>query len=104
MSAKVGAITMLGALAPGFQTFVLIATGVVLAGVGLLIASRHASPIRRRTGAMVGRYLLLIVLAVIVLFPIYITVVDSLLKPDQVVAKPPILFPVHPQWSSYSTA
>jgi sn-glycerol 3-phosphate transport system permease protein len=41
---------------------------------------------------------------VIVLFPIYITIVDSLLKPDQVVAKPPILFPVHPQWSSYATA
>jgi len=27
-----------------------------------------------------------------------------LLKPDQIVAKPPILFPTHPQWSSYATA
>jgi sn-glycerol 3-phosphate transport system permease protein len=76
----------------------------VLAGVVLLLVSRRASPARRRRVARVGRYLVLIVLAVIVLFPIYITVVDSLLRPDQVVAKPPILFPTHPQWSSYATA
>jgi len=104
MSADVGLVTMLGALAPGFRMFLLVAIGVVLAGVGLLIASRRGTPARRRRVALIGRYMLLIVLAVIVLFPIYITVVDSLLRPDQVVAKPPILFPVHPQWSSYSTA
>jgi len=94
----------LAALAPGFRTFVIVAGAATLAGVALLLASRRGSPAARRRGALVGRYLLLTVLAVIVLFPIYITVVDSLLQPDQVVAKPPILFPRHPQWSSYSTA
>jgi len=104
MSADTGVVTMPAALAPGFRDFVLIASGVLLAGAVLLLVSRQGSPSRRRRAALVGRYLLLGVLAVIVLFPIYITVVDSLLRSDQVVAKPPILFPLHPQWSSYSTA
>jgi sn-glycerol 3-phosphate transport system permease protein len=91
-------------LAPGFRDFLVIAGLAMLAGLTLLLLSRRASPRRRRQVALVGRYLLLIVLAVIVLFPIYITVVDSLLRPDQIVAKPPILFPSHPQWSSYATA
>ena len=94
----------LAALAPGFRTFVIVAGAASLAGVALLAASRRGSPAARRRASLVGRYLLLTVLAVIVLFPIYITVVDSLLQPDQVVAKPPILFPRHPQWSSYATA
>jgi ABC-type glycerol-3-phosphate transport system permease component len=51
-----------------------------------------------------ARYLLLTVLAAIVLFPIYITVVDSLLKPSQITSIPPKFFPTDPQWSSYSEA
>jgi sn-glycerol 3-phosphate transport system permease protein len=51
-----------------------------------------------------GRYALLTVLAVIVLFPIYITVVNSLLKPSQITSTPPKLFPTDPQWSAYSQA
>ncbi len=104
MSAEVVTGVTMGTLAPGFRTFLWIALGVIVAGIALLVASRRGSPHYRRRVALAGRYLLLILLAVIVLFPIYITVVDSLLKPDQVVAKPPILFPFHPQWSSYSTA
>ena len=50
------------------------------------------------------RYVVLTVLAVIVLFPIYITVVNSLLRPDQIAARPPTLFPSSPDWSSYSDA
>jgi ABC-type glycerol-3-phosphate transport system permease component len=57
-----------------------------------------------RTLKLVGRYAVLVVLAVIVLFPIYITIVNSLLRPDQVATRPPILFPTNPRWSSYSTA
>ncbi len=94
----------LASLAPGFRNFLVVAGAASLVGVALLLASRRGSPVARRRAALVGRYLLLTVLAVIVLFPIYITVVDSLLRPDQVVAKPPILFPRHPQWSAYSTA
>jgi sn-glycerol 3-phosphate transport system permease protein len=51
-----------------------------------------------------ARYALLTVLAVIILFPIYITVVNSLLKPDQIASRPPLLFPTDPQWDSYSKA
>jgi sn-glycerol 3-phosphate transport system permease protein len=50
------------------------------------------------------RYLLLTVLAAIVIFPIYITVVNSLLSPAQIAAKPPTFFPSSPVWGSYSTA
>jgi sn-glycerol 3-phosphate transport system permease protein len=39
-----------------------------------------------------------------VLFPIYITVVNSLLRPDQIAARPPSLFPTDPQWGAYERA
>jgi sn-glycerol 3-phosphate transport system permease protein len=51
-----------------------------------------------------ARYAVLTLLALVILFPIYITVVNSLLKPDQIAARPPSLFPTDPQWSSYSKA
>ena len=64
-----------------------------------------AGPSRaRRVGGKVVRYFLLSLLAFIVIFPLYITVVNSLLRPDQIAAKPPKFFPFHPDWSSYSTA
>src|SRR6516165_3807 len=59
---------------------------------------------RRRVWGKVGRYALLTVLAVIVLFPIYITIVNSLLPPVDITRQPPKLFPTHPQWSSYQDA
>lgn len=52
----------------------------------------------------VGRYTLLTALAFIVLFPIYVTVVGSLLRPEQLVSKPPALLPTNPQWDTYSEA
>jgi sn-glycerol 3-phosphate transport system permease protein len=64
--------------------------------------ARRRRAIRR--GKLAGRYLLLTVLAVIVFFPIYITVVNSLLTPGEIAARPPKLFPTNPDWSSYSTA
>lgn len=51
-----------------------------------------------------GRYLLLTALAAIVLFPIYVTVIGSLLRPEQLTTRPPTLFPDDPQWDSYSEA
>ena len=39
-----------------------------------------------------------------VLFPIYVTIVNSLLAPDQLVHQPPPLFPTDPQWHDYSAA
>jgi sn-glycerol 3-phosphate transport system permease protein len=59
---------------------------------------------RRRFWGKAGRYALLTVLAVVVLFPIYITVVNSLLQPSDITRRPPKLFPTDPQWSAYSTA
>jgi len=58
---------------------------------------------RKRLGAF-GRYTLLSVLAFLVLFPIYITVVNSLLTPTQISSRPPTLFPTSPIWSTYSRA
>jgi ABC-type glycerol-3-phosphate transport system permease component len=59
---------------------------------------------RRRILKTIGRYALLTFLAVVVLFPIYITVVSSLLTPAQISRQPPTFFPTHPQFSSYSDA
>ena len=72
-------------------------------------AEALAPPARRhrrwqRTLRLAGRYLLLTVLAVIVFFPIYITVVNSLLTPGEIASRPPTLFPTNPEWSAYSTA
>src|SRR5215471_8322194 len=58
----------------------------------------------RRIASKVARYAMLTVLAVIVLFPIYITIVNSLLVPSEITAQPPKFFPSNPQWSSYSKA
>jgi sn-glycerol 3-phosphate transport system permease protein len=58
----------------------------------------------RRVVGIAARYLALTLLALIVIFPLYITVVNSLLTPSQIAARPPKLFPFDPQWSSYSKA
>ena len=69
----------------------------------------YASSSSRRHGArhyavVTMRYILLAGLAVIVGFPIYITVVNSLLSSRQIAARPPVLFPLHPLWGDFSAA
>jgi sn-glycerol 3-phosphate transport system permease protein len=59
---------------------------------------------RRRVWGKVGSYALLTLLAIIVLFPIYITIVNSLLKPSEITRQPPKLFPTNPQWGAYQDA
>jgi sn-glycerol 3-phosphate transport system permease protein len=59
---------------------------------------------RGRRLRIFGRYLALSVLAFIVLFPIYITLVNSLLQPSQIASKNPTFFPTSPQWHTYSDA
>jgi sn-glycerol 3-phosphate transport system permease protein len=91
-------------LAPGFQRFVTV-IGVILAGTIVLgIVGAFARPAIARRARAVNRYVLLCVLSLVVLFPIYITVVNSLLPADQIAARPPTLFPTHALWSSYSQA
>jgi sn-glycerol 3-phosphate transport system permease protein len=65
------------------------------------IAPAHKPRRRLRT---IGSYTLLTAGAVIVLFPIYVTIVNSLLPADQLVHQPPPLFPTNPQWHDYSAA
>jgi sn-glycerol 3-phosphate transport system permease protein len=64
-------------------------------------AARRRTRRRLRT---IGSYTFLSAAAVVVLFPIYITIVNSLLVPDQLVQQPPPLFPTHPQWHDYTAA
>jgi sn-glycerol 3-phosphate transport system permease protein len=59
---------------------------------------------RRRRWGVAGSYLILTVGAVVVLFPLYVTIVNSLLQPSQLAHQPPPLIPLHPQWHDYSDA
>jgi sn-glycerol 3-phosphate transport system permease protein len=59
---------------------------------------------RGRRLRIFGRYVALSVLASIVLFPIYITLVNSLLQPSQIASKSPTFFPTSPQWHTYADA
>ena len=73
--------------------------GVTISSTTTRELGRRRSPWRK-----FGQYLLLSILAFIVIFPIYITVVNSLLRAEDITSRPPTLFPLHPVWSSYSRA
>src|SRR5580658_6095802 len=59
---------------------------------------------RRRLLRTTSRYVLLTVAAAVVAFPIYMTVVEALLTPHQLVSRPPYLFPTDPQWHTFADA
>lgn len=59
---------------------------------------------RTRHLRLAVRYAVLIGAAAVVLFPIYITIVDALLTPQQITHRPPTLFPTDPQWNTFVTA
>ncbi|MGO8827411.1 MAG: carbohydrate ABC transporter permease [Acidimicrobiales bacterium] len=71
------------------------------AEVGREIPARRRPRRRLRT---IGSYTLLTAAAIVVIFPIYITIVNSLLPPQQLVQQPPPLFPSNPQWHDYNAA
>jgi sn-glycerol 3-phosphate transport system permease protein len=60
------------------------------------------SPHRRLR--LIIRYVLMTLGAFVILFPLYMAIVNSLLEPSQIAHQPPPLGPLHPQWSSYSRA
>jgi sn-glycerol 3-phosphate transport system permease protein len=59
---------------------------------------------RRRRPRTTASYVFLTVAAVVLLFPLYITVVNSLLPTGSIAHQPPPLFPLHPVWHTYSNA
>lgn len=59
---------------------------------------------RRRAWRTGARYALLTLGAVVVLGPLYLTVVNSLLLPSALAQRPPPLVALHPQWHDYATA
>ena len=67
-------------------------------------ADQAARARNKRRVATALRYALLTLLAAVILLPVYVTVVSSLLRPDQIAARPPKLFPTKPIWHTYSTA
>ncbi len=99
-----GVAGVLAELNPGFRNVLVVIAALIVVGGLLAILARSAGPTIARRAAVVNRYVLLTVLALIVLFPVYITVVNSLLAPDKIAAKPPTLFPTNPDWSGYSEA
>jgi sn-glycerol 3-phosphate transport system permease protein len=59
---------------------------------------------RRRVLGQIARYAFLTFLAIVILFPIYVTIVNSLLPAQDITRQPPTLFPTDPQWGSYADA
>lgn len=49
-------------------------------------------------------YVALVLCAAIILLPLYLTVVDALLKTEELISFPPDLFPRHPQWHNFKDA
>jgi sn-glycerol 3-phosphate transport system permease protein len=58
----------------------------------------------RRWAGYALRYAVLLVAGGIVVFPIYMTVVNSLLRSTAIIAWPPELFPFDPQWDNFKKA
>ena len=75
---------------------------ISLPATGAEVTTRRVP--RRGPMRTVVRYVLLTLLGAVVLFPIYITIVNSLLEPRQITASPPSFFPSHPQWHTYADA
>jgi sn-glycerol 3-phosphate transport system permease protein len=95
---------VLGELATGFKQFLVVLGAIAVLAIVLGIVAATASPRAARRAANFNRYLLLTVLAAIILFPVYMVVVNSLLPTDVIGHRPPTLFPRHPIWSSYGEA
>jgi sn-glycerol 3-phosphate transport system permease protein len=99
-----GDVPVLAALTPGFRQFLVVLGVIVVIAISLAVVGAVASPRVARRAAVVNRYLLLTLLAGIVLFPVYMVVVNSLLAADVIGHRPPTLFPTHPIWRTYSDA
>src|SRR3954447_20508829 len=95
---------LLATVTPGFKQFLVGIVVVIVLSIVLAVISARAKPHVGRRAAVANRYLLLTVIGVIVLFPVYMVVVNSLLSSDVIGKRPPTLFPTHPLWGTYSKA
>jgi len=59
---------------------------------------------RRRRLSTTARYAVLTICALIIVFPLYITFLDSLLSIQQITSTPPVLFSWHLNWSIFRLA
>jgi sn-glycerol 3-phosphate transport system permease protein len=62
------------------------------------------TPRRSRRLRTIGSYTVLSIGALVVILPIYFTIVNSLLEPSQLAHQPPPFYPRTPQWHNYLTA
>jgi sn-glycerol 3-phosphate transport system permease protein len=99
-----GYVPVLAAVTPGFRRLLFVVAALLVVVVVLAIVANRASPRVAKRASKVNRYILLTLLAAIVLFPVYMVVVNSLLAPDVIGHRPPTLFPTHPIWSTYRRA
>jgi sn-glycerol 3-phosphate transport system permease protein len=97
-------VRVIAALTPGFRQFLIVVAVVVLGAIVLAIVGARSSPAVARRTATINRYIVLTLLATIVLFPVYMVVVNSLLPSDVIGRRPPTLFPTSPLWGTYSDA
>ncbi len=97
-------LPVLAAMAPGFRTTLVAAAWIGGLVVVLVAVSIFGSGPWARRASMLNRYVWLSALALVVLFPIYVTIVNSLLRADLIAARPPTLFPTDPQWGTYADA
>jgi len=67
-------------------------------------AAERPTARRSRRARLVVRYVLLTLAAIVVIFPLYTAVVNSLLLPSQIAHQPPPLIPTNPQWHTYPDA
>ncbi len=95
---------IVAALTPGFAQFLAFVGALIIGSTVLAIAASFGRPALARRARTINRYVLLIVLAGIVLFPIYITVVNSFLSPDRIAARPPTLVPPNLHFGVYGRA
>ncbi|MGQ0825850.1 MAG: carbohydrate ABC transporter permease [Actinomycetota bacterium] len=95
---------LVASIRPGFEQFLLVIALIAAIALVLGIAGGWAGPRTARRCRTANRYILLTVLAAIVLFPLYMTVVNSLLRADHIVERPPHLLPTELVWSGYSNA
>src|SRR4051794_23377423 len=95
---------MLASITPGFRYFLVGLGAVLVLSIVLAVVASRSSPRVARRAGRVNRYLLLTLLAGILLFPIYLVVVNSLLSSDAIGHRPPTLFPTDPLWHTYADA